>query len=73
MEETLEVGTPVALELRLHQLQLAGGPLRLQGRVRWIREADGRSTLGIQFDEPDPTLEKLFQREDDPDQPPEGR
>lgn len=58
-----EVGQPVEVEIRLHQLELARGPLKLRGHVRWVEGEDEHRTVGIQFDEPDPVLEKLFDRE----------
>ena len=63
--EKIEVGSTVQFELQLSDLQLPGGPLKLEGKVRWITDESGNKTIGIKFDEMDPTLDQLFQREEE--------
>ena len=65
INEKIEVGSQVQFEVQLNDLQLNQGPLLLQGKVRWITDEGPNSTIGIQFDQVDPTLDQIMQREEE--------
>ena len=65
VEDKLEIGSDVQFEVHLNDLQVSGGPLLLQGKVRWKSSEGESSTIGIQFDQVNPTLDQLLQREEE--------
>lgn len=58
----VDLNMPVELEIMLSDIQFAEGPLKLKGKVRWIEDKGEKSNIGIQFDQPDPRLSQLFQK-----------
>ena len=59
----ISVGSLVTVKISFSQFDLEQGPLELVGTVRWINGEGPARTIGLKFDQTDPFLERMFQKE----------